>query len=114
MKLPDVEVIGLQPAQAALDRLDDVPPRGAARIDVRSGGVEALGDHHQIVAVAAHQRAEDLLGLALGVLVGSVEEVDARVAAGLEHGGGSRFVGVAAEGHGAVAEFGNFDAGAAE
>ena len=32
--------------------------------------------------MALHQPAEDFLGLALAVLVGAVEEIDARVAAG--------------------------------
>src|SRR5471030_1310755 len=60
------------------------------------------------------QAAQDLLRLALVVLVGAVEEIDARVADGLVHGARRRFVGVAAKGHGAEAEFGDGDAGTAE
>src|SRR5476651_2089940 len=60
------------------------------------------------------QAAQDLLRLALVVLVGAVEEVDARVADDLVHGARRRFVGVAAEGHGAEAELGDGDAGTAE
>src|SRR6185503_9565054 len=58
--------------------------------------------------------AEDLLGLALVVLVGGVEEVDAGVAHRLEHVRRRGLVGIAAEGHGAEAELGNLDAGTAE
>src|SRR5205823_1924125 len=60
------------------------------------------------------QAAQDLLRLALVVLIGAVEEVDARVADDLVHGARRRFVGVAAKGHGAEAEFGDGDAGTAE
>ena len=71
--------------QARLDRAHDVAARAAARIDVGAGRVEALGGDHEIVAVALGQPAEDLLGLALVVLVGAVEEVDAGVAHRLVH-----------------------------
>ena len=84
---------------------DDVAARGAARVDVGTGS----GLKHLVVITRSSrwpfdQPAEDLLGLALVVLVGGVEEVDAGVAHRLVHRGRRGLVGVAAEGHGAEAE----------
>src|ERR1700682_6371042 len=79
-----------------------------------AGGFEAFGGQHEIVAVVLRQPAEDLLRLALVVLVGAAEEIDARVAHRLVERRGRRFIGIAAEGHGAETEFGDGDAGTAE
>jgi hypothetical protein len=86
----------------------------AAGVDIRAGRVEAFGGDDQVVAFMRHQAAEDFLGLALGIGVGAVEEVDAAIPAGCVHGGRARLVGVAAEGHGAEAELRDLEPGAAE
>jgi hypothetical protein len=114
MQEQHIDAIGLQPLEAGLDRLDDMAPRGAACVEVGADLGVDLGGEHKVVAMALHQPAEDLLRNALVVLVGGVEEVDAGVAAGFVHRRGGHLVGVAAERHGAEAELGNLDAGAAE
>ena len=78
------------------------------------GRVEALGGDHQVVAAAADQLAQHLLGLAVVVLVGGIEEVDAGIARGAEHATRFGGVGVAAEGHRAEAKLGHLHAAAAE
>src|SRR4051812_31284695 len=88
--------------------------RAALGVDVGPRGVEALGGDHEIVAAAAHQPAEDLFRLALAVLVGGIEEVDAEIPHRLEHLGRGRLVGIAAEGHGAEAQLGDLHSGTAK
>ena len=109
-----VYTVGLQPFEARLDGLHHMAPRSAARIHVGARRIEAFGGENEIVAVVLRQPAEDLLRLALVVLVGAVEEIDARVAHRLVERRGRHFVGVAAKGHGAETEFGDGDAGTAE
>src|SRR5262249_50691651 len=105
---------GLQPLQARFQRARQVAARVALGVDVRPGRIERLGGDDQVLARAAHQPAENLLRLALAVLVGGVAEVDPEVAHCLEHLRGGRVVAVAAEGHGAEAELRDLHAGAAE
>ena len=114
MQVQDFDAVGPQPLQAHFYRARDMAPRAAAGVDVAARGIEALGGDDQLVALAAHQLAEDLLGAALVVLVGGVEEVDPDIAAGAEHARRVRLVRIAAEGHGAEAELGHLHAGAAE
>ena len=90
----EVDVVGLQAAQARLDLTDDVAARQAAVVDVGPDDPVGLGGDHHLVAAAAEGAAEDLLGgFAVGggrgagpvedrhvaVHVGGVDEVDAEV-----------------------------------
>ena len=67
-----------------------------------------------LVALAAHEPAEELLGAALVVDVGRVDEVDAGVARGAPDLPGGRLVGVAAERHRAERDARDLDPGLAE
>src|SRR4029077_20148950 len=126
--LVQVDVIELQALQARLQSGDDVAARRAAHIRARAGRVEDLGRDDDVLArylQVAERLAGDLFGAAVGVDVGGVDEVDA----GIERAADDalRFlllkladlrlyaaVVAAAEGHGAEAELGDEQAGAAE
>jgi hypothetical protein len=63
-----------------------------------------LGGDDELVAMACDEVAQNGLGLAAGVDVGRVEEVDADVAAAEVHGAGRGLVSLAAERHRAEAQ----------
>src|SRR5439155_2404042 len=107
-----------EPAQGVLDRLDDPAPRGAAPV-----GVAVVADRHgelgggnPVVAAAFERLADDLFGLAGGVDVGGVDEVDAGVERGVDDADRLVVVGLApgAEHHGAEAQLADRDAGASQ
>jgi hypothetical protein len=126
--LVEVDVVGLQPAQAGLHRIHDVAARGAAVVGPRAHvAIDLGGDDHVLSAYAQvlQALAQQLLGLAEGVDVGCVDEVDpgpqraaddvvhrllAERADRLPHA----LLGRAAEGHGPEADLGDEEAGAAE
>lgn len=58
-------------------------------------GPADLGGQHDVVAAAIERLADDLLGLAGGVDVGGVDEVDAGVEGGVDDADGVVVVGVA-------------------
>ena len=73
VELVEVDVVGAEPAQARLDRPDQVVAR---RADVVGAGAEAegpLGGDDHLVAAALDRLAQDLLGHAVRVDVGRVE-----------------------------------------
>ena len=76
--LVEVDPVGAQPPQRVLDRLDDPAPRAAAAVGVLAHRHEELRRQHDVVAAALERLADDLLGLAGGVDVGGVDEVDRR------------------------------------
>ena len=76
MEEQDIQPIRPQALQARVDGAHDVAARSAACVDVGTLLAVALGGDHQLVAMALDQAAQDLLGFALAVLVGRVEEVD--------------------------------------
>ena len=74
-----------EPRQAApRPTPDEVVARRAAALTPGRVGKPALVGEHDLVALAADQPAEDLLGAAVVVDVGAVEQVDAGVEAGGE------------------------------
>jgi hypothetical protein len=77
-----------------------------------------LGGDDEAVAVGAEEAAEDLLGLALVVLVGGVDEVAARLGEGVKDAVSFLLVGAeapgVAEAHGAQAELGDAQAARAQ
>src|SRR6478609_8164409 len=82
--LVEVDVVGLQALQRAVDRLHDVLA-GQARVVLaaRTGGPVDLGEDLQRLPPLALERvAEDRLGLGVGVDVGGVERGDAAVERG--------------------------------
>ena len=75
--LVEVDPVGAQPPQRVLDRADDPAARVALLVGVLAHRVVELGGEDDVVAAAAGERlADDLLGLALPVDVGGVDEVD--------------------------------------
>jgi tRNA-(ms[2]io[6]A)-hydroxylase len=78
--LVQIEVVGPEPPQRGLDALEQVLAREAAVVRVLGHREERLGGDHQVAAGDRAQRlAEHLLGLARGIDVGGVEQVDAEV-----------------------------------
>jgi hypothetical protein len=114
--LVQVDPVRAQPPQALLHLVDDPAPRVAALVRPVAHREVDLGGEHDVVAAALERLPDDLLGLAHGVHVGGVDEVDARVECGVDDPDGVVVVGVAdrAEHHGAQAVDADLDAGAAE
>jgi hypothetical protein len=80
VRLVEVDVVGLQPLQRAVDRLHDVLARQAAVVGPGAGRPVDLGEDLQRLAPLALERlAEHRLGLGVGVDVGGVEGGDADV-----------------------------------
>ena len=105
--LVEVDPVGVQPPQRVLDRADDPAARVAPLVRVLAHRVVELGREDDVVAPAAGERlADDLLGLALPVDVGGVDEVDAGVERRVDDADRLVVVGVAprAEHHRAEAE----------
>ena len=81
MALVQVEVVGAEAAQRGLDALEEVLAREAAVVRMLRHRKEGLGRDHEVAARdrRAAPAPSDLFGLARGVDVGGVEEVDAEV-----------------------------------
>lgn len=96
-----VHVLHVQPLQRGLGPLDDVLARQALVVGARPAPEDLGGDDEvgALPAELADGLAHDLLGPAVGVDLGVVEEVDAVVAAALEKGLGFLDVQLVAEGH---------------
>ena len=123
--LVEVDIVGAEPLQAGLDRIHDVPTRGAAIVRALAHGAGRLGGEHDIRALPAriaHRRAGDRLAEAFGINICGVDEIDPRIERSRDEGIGHRLVeladsgpeALAAEGHGAETEFGDEQARPAE
>jgi hypothetical protein len=122
MQPVEVDVVGLQPPQRLLKLGDERLAAGAA--PVRVAGVEvgeelrAERDAFAPAGLGGEELADDLLGVAVGVDVGGVDDVAAAVEVLGEHrlgGLGARAPAVVlAEGHGAQRERADAQARAAE
>jgi hypothetical protein len=78
--LVKVDVVGVQAAQRVLDLADDPAPGAAPLVRVAAvHGHEEFRGQHDAVPPPGQGPANDPLGLAPGVDVGGVDEVDARV-----------------------------------
>ena len=81
--LVEVDPVGFQTFERALDLFDDPAPRVAGFIWIPPAPLAhravELGREHDIVAAPGERLADDLLGLALRVDVGGVHEVDSGV-----------------------------------
>ena len=118
--LVEVDVVDLQAAQRVLDLADDPAARVARLVGVLVVHVAVeLGGQEDVVAAALaglQRLADDLLGLAAGVDVGGVDDVDAGVEGAVDDRDRLVVVGVAprAEHHRAEGQRADLDAGAAE
>ena len=107
VELVEVDVVGLEAAEAGFALLDDVAAAVAAGVGVfRIHGAVHLGREDDLVAttVPLERLARDLLALAEGVDVGGVEEVDAGVEGAVDNRVRLFGLGTPAEHHAAEAE----------
>jgi hypothetical protein len=114
--LPQVDVVGPQPDQRALQRVEQPPAGGADAERPVAAPRSRFGGDDDVVTRAAvgQQPAEDALGLAAGVDVGGVDERAARLAEGAELGAGLGRLGVPPPRHRAEGEPGHGEAAAAQ
>ena len=104
--LVEVDPVGAQAPQRALDLADDPAARDAALVGVVAHRSPELRGQDDVVAAALERLADDLLGLAGRVDVGGVDEVDAGIEGAVDDADRVVVVGVApgAEHHRAEAE----------
>src|SRR5439155_5732108 len=89
VRLVQVDVVGLQPPQRAVDRFEDVLAGQAPVVAARAGRPVDLGEDLQALPALPLQRpAEHRLRARTGVHVGRVERGDAQVEGGPHAGGG--------------------------
>lgn len=115
----EVDVVGAEVAQRALDLPHDVLERGVAVIAGGTGDQANLGREQVALSVDAPERvADDLLGRAVAIARRGVDEVDAVIEHGADggHAGGVIVLtkGVAADRPGAHSELGDVDIGILE
>src|SRR5690349_10995730 len=77
VNLVEIDPVGPEALQAALDGAHDVSAGEALLVRTRADLAAHLRGEHDVFAARAEGLAEDLLGLALGVDVSGVEEIDA-------------------------------------
>ena len=115
MLLVEVDVVGLQPLQAGLDRGHDVAPRGALFGAVIAHRLGVFGRQHDVLAAVAEHFAQHGLGAAhAGIDVGGIEQRDAEVDRLVDHLARGFEIGALAEIVAAEADGGDTQAGAAE
>src|SRR5690606_23880358 len=73
----DVDEVGAEPLQALLRGADEVPAREARLDETFAHAVTALRGDHALFAPRTERPAEHALGVAAGIHVRRVEEVDA-------------------------------------
>ena len=79
MNLIKVDIVGPKATQGVFDGSREPASRAAALVGIVAHRRECLGGEHDVVSPAFQRLADDLLGLALAVPVGGVDEVDAEV-----------------------------------
>ncbi len=115
--LVQVDVVGLQAAQAGLAGVADVPGREPRRVRPAVAPVEDLGGEHDLLPplpALGEPATDDRLGLAAAVDVGRVEEVDALFERRVHDGEAVGLVGPRAEVHRAEAQRAHPQAGSPE
>ena len=121
VQLIEIDIVRLEALQRRVDGIQDVLARHALVPTLRSHAAHAFGGKDVFVAPALQPAAHDLFGApdrrdvaAQRIDVGRVEEIDAAVGGRVEDGVALGLVALQTEGHGAEAEAGNCEAGAAE
>ena len=124
VEVVDVDVVGVEALEGLLESGGEVVAGAADVVGALAGAEGGLGGDEDVFALEVGDGfAEDGFAVAVGVDVGGVEEVTAGFHADVDEMGGFGVLGGApgfeevvgaAEGAGAEAELGNFEAGAAE
>ena len=83
VQLIEVNTVGLEPAQTALDLCHDVVAAVATVVGAVAAGKMDLGGQHYAVPPPLEGRADDRLGLPIGVRVGRVYDVEPGVECGI-------------------------------
>src|SRR5262249_32606760 len=81
----EIDVVGFQPLEARLDRLDHVLAVVARSIDVLSHVERIFGCQYPAVAVSSDEIAKNLFAVAISVEIGGVDEVASGSAKEVEH-----------------------------
>ncbi len=110
----DVDVVGAEPFQALVGRLQHPLPRQPAAIGIIAHRVGELCREHPVRSVVGNGAADHLLGVAVVIGIRGVDEIDAGLARLRHDARRGRFVGRAAEHHGAEADRRNLQAAAAK
>src|SRR6187402_1019711 len=118
-----VDMIGLEPLEACLDRADQMETRRTGIVGPGALAEAGLGRDQGLVALALERRTQNLLRRTFRIDVGGVEQGDARIEADVDQPAGLIDIGRApsleegigaAERAGAEAQCGDLEAGAAE
>ena len=104
MNVVEVDVVGVQPAQALFHRMHHVLTRQVSATRNRRGRLTAeLGCKDPAVAIRLHGAADDLLRTAAAVHISGVDEVHTGVARLCDDAMRSLLIRLVAEHHGAQA-----------
>ena len=114
MQIIDVDIVGAEPLQAFVGRLQHPAPRQPAAVGIVAHGVGELGGEHPVVPAVGNRAADHLLGIAAIIGVRGVDEIDAGLARLRDDPRRGRLVGRPAEHHGAQADRRDLQAAAAE
>ncbi|MNV44879.1 hypothetical protein D3C71_1366570 [compost metagenome] len=101
MDLVQIHIVRLQPPEAVLELAHKVEARGAAAAGPGAAHKPGLGGQHGLMPPAGQRFADNPLRFGAGVDVGRVDEVDAAVKRGVQHGRGGRLIRPLAKGVGA-------------
>ena len=114
--LPQVDVVGAQPLQRPVQRVEQGPPRGVHDPFAGTPGDAGLGGEDQLLAVhrRAQQAADHPLRLAVAVTRRRVEQRAAGLEEDVELVAGLVLVGVPAPGHRAQGQPADLQAGPAQ
>ena len=83
--LVEVDVVGVEAAQALLALTQDPASRAAAHVRIGAHVAVHLGGEHDVVAAALDRLGHDLFRLSARVHVGGVDEVDPGIERGVDH-----------------------------
>ena len=81
MNLVKVDMVGLQPLQAGLDTVHQMPARGAAIIRLVAHLAKGLGGNHHFVPPhpdITQRLAQQPFGIAKGIDIGCIDKIDPR------------------------------------
>jgi hypothetical protein len=112
----EIDMVGLQSTQGCIELADEPASRIALVVRIVAHGKVRLGGQHDVVAPPLESLADDLLGFAVAVHVGRVDEVDPRIDRLVDDSHAVLVVGIShpTEHHRAQAIGADLDAGSAQ